>query len=141
MSPLEIALLVVVLAAVGYKVVGWMFNKDTEIEDRRRGAAKLAAVLQSYGLRKIPDVLIDYSVGDYSGFARRIKQIAEMFVAGEKAVIEEFDEVFEKVLGEKLKTEAGRTLIGAKLMGAARDGDAITATKAPLPVNGVKTVS
>ena len=44
---------------VGWLAAKWLFQKDTEVENRRRGAAKLAAALKAYGLSKIPDFLID----------------------------------------------------------------------------------
>lgn len=127
---------VLVLAAIvvlGYMAAKWLFQKDTEIENRRRGAAKLAASLKAYGLSKIPDFLIDYSVGDYSGMAEKMKQLAEMFLAGESAVISEFDAVFEKVLVQKLQSEAGRALIAAKLSDAAKPTDPSMVAKAPAP--------
>ena len=61
-----------VRSPVGLLHLKWLFTKDTEIENRRRGAAKLAAKLQAIGLRKLPEFLIDYSVGDYSGMANKI---------------------------------------------------------------------
>lgn len=115
MTLLEIVLLCVVVAGAGYAVVRWCFKKDTEIENRRRAAAKLAGILSDHGLRKTPEFLIDYSVGDYSGMAMKIKALAELFLDGEEAVIREFKDVFERCLNAKLGTEEGRAYISAKL--------------------------
>lgn len=131
LSQILVLALIVVIGWLGGK---WLFQKDTETENRRRGAAKLAGALQAYGLTKIPDFLVDYSVGDYSGMAEKMKTLAEMFLAGEKAVITEFDAVFEKVLIEKLRTEAGRALIAAKLSDAAQITDPTVVKSAPTAV-------
>jgi hypothetical protein len=89
--------------------------------------------LKSYGFRRIPEFLIDYSVGDYSGMAEKIKSLAEMFLAGEETVVKEFDTVFDRVLVEKLKTEAGRALIASKLSDAVKPGDTTVVQEAPVP--------
>jgi len=114
LTPATIALCVCV-PLLGYFIGKWLFTKDTEIENRRRAAAKLAAKLQAVGLRKTPEFLIDYSVGDYSGMARKIQTIAELFLGGEEPVLAEVETVFRNVLEAKLKSEEGRAYIAAKL--------------------------
>jgi hypothetical protein len=123
--------IVVLVAMVGFLGAKWLFRKDTAAEDRRRGAAKLAANLRAYGLVKIPDMLIDYSVGDYSAMAEKIKNLAQTVMAGEDAIVKELDGAFDKVLVEKLKTESGRALIAAKLSDAVRPSDPSVVTSAP----------
>jgi hypothetical protein len=95
--------------------VKWLFNKDTEIENRRRAAAELAATLRGVGLELIPEFLIDYSVGDYSGMATKIANLGKTFLKGEKAVMAEFERVFENLLAAKVKTEEGRLYVKARL--------------------------
>ena len=92
-----------------------LFKKDEQIEDRRRSAAQLAGVLQRFGLKRLPMVLIDYSVGDYSGMSKRIASFIELFGEGEEAVIKEFNEVFERVLENKLNNPESRAYIQARL--------------------------
>jgi len=121
------------IAAVGFLGAKWLFKKDTEIEDRRRGAAQLAASLKVYGLVRVPDFLIDYSVGDYSGMAVKIQKLAEMFMSGEEAIITEFDGVYERVLSQKLTTEAGRALVASKLADAIMPDDVLSVQDAPEP--------
>ncbi len=133
MLSLNTLLILGLIGIVGFLGAKWFFKKDTEIEDRRRGAAKLAASLKAYGLEKIPDFLIDYSVGDYSGMAMKMKQLAEMFVAGESVVFAEFDAVYERVLTEKLRTEAGRALVASKLVDAKKVTDTSVVASAPGP--------
>jgi hypothetical protein len=101
--------------AVGFLAAKWLLQKDEETEQRRRGAAKLAAVLTSLGLKRLPDLLTDYSVGDYSGMAHKIGETSRLFLEGEEAVVKEFETVFQRVLDVRLRTEAGRALIAAKL--------------------------
>jgi len=124
--------ILVLVVAVGFLAAKWFFQKDTEVEDRRRGAAHLAAALTNYGLVQIPNFLIDYSVGDYSGMAEKMKQLAKMFLTGEDAVVKEFDQVFERVLVKKLQTEAGRALIAAKLADAVKPSDPTAVQTAPV---------
>jgi len=133
MLSLNTLVILVLIALVGFLGAKWLFKKDTEVENRRRGAARLAACLKAYGLVRIPEFLIDYSVGDYSGMAEKIKGLAEMFLAGEEAVVKEFDAVYDRVLVEKLKTEAGRALIASKLADAVKPGDATVVQEAPVP--------
>jgi hypothetical protein len=124
---------VVAAVAVGYIVAQFLFKKDTEIEDRRRGAARLAGVLSSLGLKKTPEFLIDYSVGDYSGMGNKVRRLAELFLSGPDAVVAEFEQVFDGVLAAKLKTEAGRAFVAAKLADAALASDPSVVTNAPAP--------
>ena len=130
---LNAIVIVALIAAVGFLGAKWLFKKDTEIENRRRGAAKLAASLKAYGLVRIPDFLIDYSVGDYSGMAEKMKTLAEMFLSGEEAVVTELDGVYERVLSQKLTTEAGRALVASKLADAKQASDVSSVQKAPAP--------
>jgi hypothetical protein len=115
MSNVELALICVVVAGAAWAVGKWLFKKDTEIEDRRKGAGQLAIVLGQYGLTRIPKFLVCYSVGDYSGCAKMIKDLADLFMSGQGPIIEEFDGVFKSVLAAKLQTEEGRAYIKATL--------------------------
>lgn len=109
-------LVIVALCALcAFLAAKWLFRKDTEIENRRRAAAQMAATLRGLGLKQIPTFLVDYSVGDYSGMAHSIGETARLFMSGEDAVLREFSEVFANLLEAKLKTEEGRLVIAAKL--------------------------
>lgn len=118
MSPVEAVLLLAVAASLAFVVVQWLFKKDTEIENRRRGAANLAGTLRGLGLKKIPEFLVSYSVGDYSGMAKQISDTAGVFLDGEEAVLKEFAAIFDRVLTAKLETEEGRAMIAARLEAA-----------------------
>jgi hypothetical protein len=131
-SAVTIAVLSFILAVgAAYAAGCWLFKKDTEMENRRRAAGKLAAKLQEFGLSKIPEFLIDYSVGDYSGMATKIHNLAELFLGGEAHVLAEFDDVYQNVLAAHLKTDAGRALLAAKLQDAVKATDPSSVTNAP----------
>jgi len=131
LTPSSIAILVLV-PVVGFLAAKWLFQKDTEIENRRRGAAKLAAVLQTYGLKKTPEFLIDYSVGDYSGMTHKIADLARLFLDGEEHVVKEFQQVFERVLDAKLQTDEGRAYIAARLSEKSEPAGTQPASPSPL---------
>lgn len=125
-------LILVLVPLVGFLAAKWLFQKDTEIENRRRGAAKLAAVLQTYGLKKTPEFLIDYSVGDYSGMAHKISDLARLFLDGEEHVVKEFQQVFDRVLEAKLQSDEGRAYVAAKLSETAKPAAAQLASPSPV---------
>ena len=131
LTPSSIAILVLV-PVVGFLAAKWLFQKDTEIENRRRGAAKLAAVLQTYGLKKTPEFLVDYSVGDFSGMAHKIADLARLFLDGEEHVVKEFQQVFDRVLEAKLQTDEGRAYIAAKLSETAKPAAGQPASPSPV---------
>lgn len=116
-----------------YYLARLLFRTDTAIENRRKDAGQLAIVLGKLGLKKIPAFLIDYSVGDYSGMAMKITELAKLFLSGESAVIDEFDEVYANVLTAKLKTEEGRAYIAARLTDSALTDDVAVIADAPKP--------
>lgn len=123
MSIVQILLIAVAVLAVAALAGKKLFAIDTKIEDRRRAAAKLAATLKNLGLVKIPDLLIDYSVGDYSGMSAHVVETARLFLDGEEAVLKEFAKVFDRVLDAKLQTEEGRALIAARLADAEAEAE------------------
>jgi hypothetical protein len=131
LTPSSILILVLV-PLVAFLAAKWLFQKDTEIENRRRGAAKLAAVLQTYGLKKTPEFLIDYSVGDYSGMAHKIAELARLFLDGEEHVVKEFQQVFDRVLEAKLQTDEGRAYIAAKLSETGKPATGQPASPSPV---------
>lgn len=108
-------IIVVLIGVCGWLAGKWLFKKDTEIEHRRRAAGRLAAKLSEMGFKELPEFFINYSVGDYSGMAYKLTEIARTMVSGEKAVLAELDDVFTKLLAIKLATQEGRFQVGTKL--------------------------
>lgn len=75
MSPI----LVIAIACIAAFAVGkLLFRADERVEDRRRHAAQIAVEMKTQGLEHIPELLIDYSVGDYSGIMSRLKSWYEL---------------------------------------------------------------
>jgi hypothetical protein len=125
LSNIVIAVLLVLCAWLAAK---WLFKKDTEIENRRRAAGHLAATLREMGFKDLPEFFIDYSVGDYSGMAYKLHQLAQKMMSGEKAVLAELEDVAVKLLAIKLKTPEGRLQVRAAL----EDAEKAAAPPAPL---------
>lgn len=113
----------IVLAVVGVVAGKFFFKKDTEIENRRRAAIEVASAAKGYGLEKIPDLLIAYAVGDYSGIAYALKSAAKLALS-EKDLLAEFDAAFYKVLAKKLETADGQKELEAKLAGSKKEIEA-----------------
>ena len=131
-SAITIAALSLVCSVGGAYALGcWLFKKDQELEDRRRAAAQLASSLQAYGLKKLPGILIDYSVGDYIGLAEDVVKLAEDFGSTDASIMAEFDSVYQNVLEAHLATAAGRALIAAKLQDAVAPSDPSSVSNAP----------
>jgi hypothetical protein len=128
---LQSIVIVVLLVVAGYFAAKWLFKKDTEVENRRRAAADLAGTLKAVGLVQIPEFLVDYSVGDYSGMAQKIGQTAKLFASGEAAVLSEFNQVFDRLLAAKLSSVDGRAIIAAKLKDAVKADDPASVQDAP----------
>jgi hypothetical protein len=113
---METIALLIVVPALAYFLVKWLFTKDTEIENRRRRSAELAGKFTAYGLKDAPKLLNDYAVGDYSGLVHDFRVMLDKYLSGDDAAIErELDSVFESVLSVKLSTADGRTVLAAKL--------------------------
>jgi hypothetical protein len=114
LSPAVIALMVCV-PLLGFFVGKWLLQKDTEKENRRKAANRMASALRNVGLKRMPELLECYAVGDWSGIAKQVQTVGEMLMQGENVVLAEVDTVFMSVLSAKLNTEAGRALLAAKL--------------------------
>ena len=106
---------IVLLGAFLFFLATFLFRKDTEIENRRRQAGKAAGTLaNTYGMTIIPGILEDYSVGDYSGVARRVKDIAEILLDPVRAAAE-FGRVFEHILEQRMKDPEQRQALLTKV--------------------------
>ncbi len=93
----------------------WLFKKDTEIENRRKAAAELAASLKALGFVRLPVLFLNYAVGDYSGMAQQIIDMAKTLAGGEKSVMAECADVFKTLLDVNLRTPEGRELVRVNL--------------------------
>lgn len=109
------AVLLLVVPILGYYSVKYGLSKDQNQEDRRRGAAKMASTLRSYGLTVTADLLIDYSVGDYSGMGQKFAALGKLAVSGEEVVLAELEKVFDRILEIKLSTPEGVSALQKKM--------------------------
>ena len=92
-----------------------IFRVDTEIENRRREAGHLAAKLREMGFKELPELLIDYSVGDYSGMTYKVSLVVKKMMNNDKEIIAELSDVFDKLLKIKLAMKEGRLLVRSEL--------------------------
>lgn len=103
-----------VLALVaGFFGAKYLVKTDTKIEGRRRAAADLAGRYREKGLDTIPDLLLDYSVGDYSGMAKKIYSVYDH--AKENGLEAEFETVFEKMFAAKMQDPNERAALVERL--------------------------
>jgi hypothetical protein len=135
MSPsviVNIVLACVLAAVASYGLVRLLFRIDERVEDVKRGLIELAGKLRGLGLVKIPALLIDLAVNDFSAVVHKIGDTVRLFLDGDTAVLNEFSQVFDRLLVAQLKTEAGRALVAAKLADAALESDASIVADAPV---------
>lgn len=101
-----------------------LFKKDTEREARQRAAQQLGSKLQAMGLKRIPDLLFDYAIQDYSGIAKNVHEVSRTFLNGEEAVLAEFDQVYKNVLSAKLKNPEGLAYLESQIAEAKQTAEA-----------------
>lgn len=110
----QIAMLVA--AGIASIFVGkWWFTKDTEAENRRRLLNKVVGKTREYGLQEIPDFLEDLVVADYSSAISKMVDLGKRLMKSDTALIEELDKAFDRILTQKLATEAGRLFLAARI--------------------------
>ena len=123
-------LCVVLGALAAYFSVRWFFRIDTAIENRRREAAHLANKLSEMGFKELPEVFLNYAVGDYSGMANQISVVIQRLRANDKSVFEDMRDVFDKLLKIQLARQEGRMMVRAELESIEK----MLAPVAPVPV-------
>jgi len=112
---IQTILIIAAVVAAAYYGSQYLVGVDTRVEGRRRAANELAGQLQALGLVQIPDLLLDYGVGDYSGMGEHLIRVVKLFSGNPAAVLTEFNQIFGRLLDAKLSTKEGRALIEAKL--------------------------
>lgn len=121
-------ILLVVGCMVGCALLGiaWA-TVDKKNEKRRRAFGKLAVSLRKYGLERLPSMLEDYQIGDYSGFFNKVRKFADMLDDGDDVVLKDFNRVFDSVLAQKLATPDGLALVKAKVAEAEKPATVVVA--------------
>ncbi len=111
-----IVVLAVLLVCLSAYCLGKLaFRKDDAKETRHKAYIKLASALEGYGLKSLPKILIDVAVDDYSGAYEQVKFWVKLMEMDPNAVVKEFDEVFDRVLTQKLSVPESLALIKAKI--------------------------
>jgi hypothetical protein len=100
---------------LGFNVVQWIAAKDAEVEERREAAQHIATTLTKMGLVEVPKFLAKYAIGDYSGMAKALIALVQLFKSGEENVLKEFTRVADNVINARLATESGRAYLQAQL--------------------------
>ncbi len=106
---------IVLAALAAYFAAKWLFRKDTEIEMRRRKAIELSAKLTAMGFKELPELFMDYAVGDYSGMFSKMAMVVERLRSNDKDILADMSDVFDYLLKLKLATTDGRTLVKSEL--------------------------
>lgn len=104
---------IVAAVVAGYFGSKFLIKTDTKVEKRRRGAAELAGRYREMGLVTIADLLLDYSVGDYSGMSSKVYAIYGH--AKENGLEAEFETVYEKMLVAKLQDPEERAKLKERI--------------------------
>jgi hypothetical protein len=92
----------VIVLAIAFLVAKVFFKVDKDVEARRRKAIDLSAALKANGMSWVPDLLIDYAVGDYESVGLKLGHVA-VDIAKDPNLKAEFDTVFQKLLASKFQ--------------------------------------
>lgn len=115
-----LAFLCVFMACVG--AACWLFKKDTEKENRRKAAMKMAGMFRSKGLKYVPELLEDYAVGDYSGMAKIIDHAAHALADPADA-----ERIFDQMVDNVIAARKAGTTVDAALAAAKKAVEDATA--------------
>lgn len=124
---------VVCIVVAALLAIGWA-SLDKKEEKRRKAFGKLSGTLRTYGLTRLPDMLDDYSVGDYSGFFQKLYKFADMLDDGDDVVVKDFNQVFDRVLSAKAQTPEGRAYVKTVLAKYEPAPATVVAAVTPAPV-------
>jgi len=100
----------------------------TRRERRRYRAVRAAQELAAWGLQEIPDVLLAYGVGDYSGIAVAVDRLLDAI--RDRGMASLIQKLWEKALPHFAADPDWRKKIEAALSAAAPAGTAKTAAQA-----------
>jgi hypothetical protein len=111
-------LLAVACVVVGKRAGGWLFGAKKQVAGLKRSMQSLAISFREAGLKRLPEALEEFVVGDADDLFANLKDLATILKSGNEAILKELDGTFERVLGVKLSSPEGRALIEAKLVEA-----------------------
>jgi hypothetical protein len=105
----------VVAFGIAFVVGKWLFGESQEVQARRKAAGQMAGVCSAYGLTVVPELLIDYSTGDYVNLVETFYDFVKATLKDETTLVTELNSVFSAVLDKQLATPAGLALVQAKI--------------------------
>ena len=105
----------VVCVLVGREVGKCMFGTNEKLVAKKRAALTLATKLRDAGLKLLPALLEDFSVGGVDDLLQKIHDTAKLVESGSDAIEKELEQTYENVLAKKLATPEGMALVKAKI--------------------------
>ena len=120
--------LLICAPALAYFLAKWLFQKDTEKENKRRRAAEVAAIYKKRGLEDIPNQLINYSVADLSGVIHGFVEALHKYVMVKDEEVEaQIDRILTNMIKAAYLTAAGKTVVDKAIAEVASPAKAPTA--------------
>lgn len=90
------------VAAIGALIGRLVIKGDNKVENRRRTAIAVSGELRKEGYEKIPSLLEDYAIGDYSSMATKMYKLYVLVEDGD-GLKAELEAAFDKRLKAKLQ--------------------------------------
>jgi hypothetical protein len=115
-----IQILMWVLMAAGCLVVGreigkLVFKSKKDVSGLRKATQALSIALREHGLKRLPEALEAFTVGDLDDLLAFIRDAATVVKSGNAAIIAELEGTFDRMLGVKLQTPEGRAALKARV--------------------------
>ena len=112
-----------VLMAAGCLVVGreigkLIFKGKKSVSGLRKATQALSIALREHGLKKLPEALEAFTIGDVDDLLVYIQDAATVVRSGNAAIIAELEGTFDRMLGIKLNSPEGRAALKARLVEA-----------------------
>jgi hypothetical protein len=123
----------VVCVFVGREVGKLLFGANKDLIAKKRAALTLATKLRDAGLKLLPSLLEDFSVGGVDDLLQKIHDTAKLVESGSDAIEKELEQTYENVLAKKLAAPEGMALIKAKI--AEIENAAAVPAPAPAPAD------
>lgn len=130
---LWIAIAVVALI-VGRQAGKWLFGAKKDLSNLKRAAQKLAIALREHGLRRLPEVLEEFTVGDVPDLMNSIHEFALVLKSGNDVIIKELENTFDRMLGVKLNSPEGRAALKARVAEAEKVALEVAKVAAPIVI-------
>lgn len=108
---LILILSIAVATLVGYILASKWYDRDTKTEAKRKAWIKLSSILEAYGMKDLPAILVDLAVEDYSDAYKKAEFWVALMARDPNVVIQEFDKVYDRVSAVKIANPESRALL------------------------------